>query len=131
MNLFCRKNKSSGDRIVLDFRGTRGPVRVENKTRNRRSDTQKDDSSSLPPLPQTEPTPRKSQSCEPQSSRPPGDKGRGAEDSDLKGGAGFKLNPGKYSHLPVYDKEEERRKAKEREKKVTEIFSGEKMLRLR
>jgi len=35
----------------------------------------------------------------------------------------FTLEPEKYAHLPVYDKKEEARKAREREKKVSEIFN--------
>ena len=46
-------------------------------------------------------------------------------DRDAKAnGKKFTLEPEKYAHLPVYDKKEEARKAREREKKVSEIFNG-------
>jgi hypothetical protein len=32
---------------------------------------------------------------------------------------------GKYAHLPVYNKEEEQRKAREREARLAQLFSGE------
>jgi len=47
-----------------------------------------------------------------------------SSDRDAKAsGRNFKLEPEKYAHLPVYDKKEEARKAREREKKVSEIFN--------
>ena len=114
-----RRNKSNGERITLNFRSSQGPIQVE----NRRSDTIRDDSAKLPNLPKSEPSQRKQKSkiTEENVSHKSSKSGKKKE----KPGSNSNGNNSKYSHLPVYDKEEERIKAKEREQKISEIFSGE------
>ena len=109
-----RRNKSTGERIVLNFRSSQGPIQVE----HRRSDTIKDDSANLPNLPKSEPAQRKQKYNS-------SDKTKSSKSYKSGKKEGKDANSSKYSHLPVYDKEEERRKAKEREQKISEIFSGE------
>lgn len=100
----------------------------------RRSDTLRDDARNLPPVPQSQQTKRKSRSADTTAStvssvdnkerkvkQKNGKQSGGSSDGGRKKMGG--LDPGKYAHLPVYDKEEERRKAREREKKMSEIFS--------
>ena len=114
-----RRNKSNGERITLNFRSSHGPIQVE----NRRSDTIRDDSAKLPKLPKSEPSRRKQKSkiTEEKNSHKSSKSGKNKE----KPASYSNGSSSKYSHLPVYDKEEERIKAKKREQKISEIFSGE------
>ena len=134
--IIYRKKKSAGERIILDFKSSRGPVTVE----PRRSDTLRDDAKHLPAMPKSEPTERKSngsknggkkEKSSKQSSIDSKSSRQSSVDSKLSKVSSVdskqkksSLDPNKYAHLPVYDKEEEKRKAKERQKKMSEIFSG-------
>jgi len=99
----------------------------------RRSDTMRDDAKHLPPIPQSQETKRKAKSNDTPGSESKEKKVKqkvgkqsGAVDAGKKNGTGKQsggVDPAKYAHLPVYDKEEERRKAREREKKMSQIFS--------
>jgi len=105
---------------VLDFKGSGGPVKGvrRDSTRDRRSDTMRNDANTLPPLPKSAPTARKSQDRESSKARKDSKSKKSSSKTEEK-----RLKTDKYAHLPVYDKEEEQRKARQREKEMSKMFN--------
>jgi len=104
----------------LDFKGSGGPVKGvrRDSTRDRRSDTMRNDANTLPPLPKSAPTARKSQDRESSKARKDSKSKTSSTKVEEK-----RLKTDKYAHLPVYDKQEEQRKARQREKEMSKMFN--------
>jgi hypothetical protein len=130
-----RKTKSTGDRIVIDFQKSAGSLLTTAGSTSRiREDTERSVITSLETSDQRSSRHNKAHAPKHNKSRGgDGEERRRREEEreerrrKEEARRSMEEKVARYSHLPVYNKEEEQRKAREREARLAQLFSGKKV----